>query len=164
MSVYRRRAPRAVRRGRKFRARPTSHDGLSVIAAYGNRAGYTRDGTVAGRVGLNRILCRDGTVLSVIAGFAVMCSPKPMSGFDHDDKLGYVPADYRGPYHELEVLISTPRQREPRGYVPVAAVRALIDRHGGFGRMEKSPVVLAEMRRWAVERARHEGEVWGRRG
>lgn len=130
-----RRAPRKARRrrNRKFTARPTSHDGLSVIVAYGNRPGYTADGRASGRSGNNEIVCRDGYQLSVIAGWQTHSLPRP-------DR--HVPSDYRGPYSHLELMVQSPPMlpedpdaEGPYEAVHVAVVRALIELHGGFARM-----------------------------
>lgn len=153
-----RRAPRAARRGRKFRARPTSHDGLDVIAGYGNFAGWTRDGRVAGRVGKRLIECADGYQVSVIAGERTFCTPKP----NYE-----VPVDYRGPYTHVEIKAFSvsrlpefdPDPEDECGYVPVPVVRALIDLHGGFRRMTGFGDDMRKMREGAEIRARIAAET-----
>jgi hypothetical protein len=87
----------------------------------------------------NTIACKDGTTLSVIAGWGCYCSPRP--GED-------APDHYLGPYYAVEVGFPTVRP-EPwskwEGYaespdvptdtvygcVPVALVRELVAAHGG---------------------------------
>lgn len=180
-----RRAPRAARRGRKFKARPTSHDGLDVIAAYGNRPGYTLDGKLAGRMGRNEIECADGSRLSVLAGAMCHSIPQPQLGphsWWHDLSGARVTPDYRGPYSHVEILMDQVmvtfdedwfggphnelRSLFPVGdsfygqEVPVRLVRLLIDAHGGFRRMVKSPPAsLRSCRQSAPEGAAALAEV-----
>lgn len=89
----------------------------------------------------NVIECADGFRLSVIAGEATYCTPRP-------GVFGSVSEDYPGPYSEVEVGFPSVRPEpwsewtlwceEPDrptdtvyAYVPVAAVRDLIALHGG---------------------------------
>ena len=94
---------------------------LDDIAAHGNL--FARDWE-------STITCADGFELSVIAGFAAYCTPRP--GY------GDVPRDYRGPYTAVEVMpLNAPMPEGWRndggiaGWVPVEDVRALIESHGG---------------------------------
>jgi hypothetical protein len=158
-----RRAPRAVRRGRKFRGRPTSHDGLDVIFAYGNRAGYTLDGRVAGRYGNNVVECADGFLFSVLAGPMVHCLPKVhlISGSWTRELWAHERhADYAGPYVCVEVWPGPPvrdfdvHNEELIGQpIPLPVVRALVRAHGGFARMRRGGG-LHEMRAGAAMMAR----------
>lgn len=165
------RAPRKARRrrNRKFTARPTSHDGLSVIERYGNRAGWTPDGRVAGRVGNSVIVCGDGYELSVVAGRGFHCLPCPEK---------HVAPDYRGPYCAVEAIMWSPPMYDfdvepgiPLENVEVSVLRAFIELHGGFKRMQQNPrvpvarqeaVIVAEQRA-AFDRAWPQ-RAWPRRG
>lgn len=138
-----RRAPRAARRGRKFKARPTSHDGFDVIAAYGNRPGFDQHGRTTGRFGRNIIVCQDGYRLSVIAGYSTHTLPRLADRFADELQFGEVTPDYRGPYSHVEIRAESPPRldvdipdTDPRGPVHIAAVRALIRLHGGAARMQ----------------------------
>lgn len=108
---------------------------LEAIIAHGNRDADYRSTRP------NSITCKDGFRLSVIAGNGTYCDPRP-------DWFNGVPADYAGPYTHVEVGFPSERP-EPwadwvewcespdnptgtvYGQVPVDAVRALIDSHGG---------------------------------
>jgi hypothetical protein len=119
---------------------------LDRIAAHGNRAPLGDLGETLSWTGdkTNNITCGDGFKLSVIAGGATYCSPRP-TGYP----LGDAPNGYSGPYHNVEVGFPSERP-EPwdngwseyaddlekptetvYGYVPVETVRALILAHGG---------------------------------
>jgi hypothetical protein len=158
------RAPRAARRGRKFRSRPGGHDGLSVIVAYGNRAltmipqAYARH-----RVGKSVIVCRDGYRLSVIAGPGTNCSPRPSMIQARPylyDLAGEKPPGYHGPYHQVDVLLYG---EEPHWWkqvtvlagvgepvrLPVPVVRRLIQEHGGFARMQRHRGLRTDQRQLA---------------
>jgi hypothetical protein len=100
------------------------------------------DGSYEGKPS-NVIECVDGFTVSVIAGVATYCTPRP-DGFG-DTAAGL---DYQGPYTAVEVGFPSQRPEpwaEWRGwsespgyptssvykYVPVSAVRALIALHEG---------------------------------
>lgn len=155
-----------MRRGRKFKGRPGSHDGLSVIAAYGNRAGYDRSGRVVGRVGHHVVETRDGTRLSVLAGAGTLALPQPqltvMCWFRDLTPWQRLP-DYRGPYWVLDVLLVGPvspavarsRWLLPQDLGPYTVrlwrLRKAIEAGGGFRRMVRtSPAVMGQLRRGAV--------------
>ena len=96
---------------------------LDDIAAHGNL--FARDWE-------STITCADGFKLSVVAGFAAYCTPRP--GY------GDVPRDYPGPYRAVEVMVdddSCPdgwQEYESGGiyaFVPVELVRAYVEAHGG---------------------------------
>lgn len=92
----------------------------------------------------NWVHCADGFKVSVLAGEGAYCSPRPSDS----SILGQVPADYPGPYTEVEVGFPSERPEpwddwstycenddDPTGtvyaYVPVDMVQALIESHGG---------------------------------
>lgn len=135
-------------------ARPGYHDGLDVIIGYGNRRAFLcSTGEHTGRHGRNVIQCRDGFIVSVIAGQGTYCRPRP-SLIEQPEGWwgGETSPRYRGPYTQVEVGYPSQRpepwdqwgqyaqdgeQREWDGiypYVPVALVRDLLNRHGGFWR------------------------------
>lgn len=88
-----------------------------------------------------QIRCADGFTMSVIAGCGTYCTPRP-------DWFNDVPADYAGPYTEVEVGYPSERP-EPwevwseyaevafaptetiYSFVPVELVRQLVAAHGG---------------------------------
>ena len=108
---------------------------LDQIAAVGTVSPtYSRRGKPS-----NRITCKDGVTLSVVAGAGSYCSPRPGFGSSRD---------YEGPYTAVEVGFPSARP-EPwlewcsfaddaekptetvYGWVPVEMVAALIQSHGG---------------------------------
>jgi hypothetical protein len=124
---------------------------LDEIIANGNRGHYGyRDNSI--------ITCADGFQMSVIAGGGTYCAPRPTfcgCAYRHlSDKFvtaaGYKDAehDYPGPYTHVEVGFPSMRP-EPwadewsewcegdawagtvYAFVPVEAVRALVELHGG---------------------------------
>ena len=128
------------------------------IRLLGNRSYVDPDdpsNVLKGRNGTNIVACRDGYTFSVIAGPGCFCYPRPEPVLDSDGLvgLGYVRADYPGPYLDVEVGFfdgGEPRpasrwrpyrKTRPHGYfvgstqvygfVPVAMVYDLIRRHGG---------------------------------
>lgn len=132
--------------------RPGPIDGLTVIAAYGNRT-ITLPGN-GGRWGKNRIECHDGFTISVIAGAGCHSIPRPdMMFLTMPDRPA--PLGYPGPYTHFE--LGYPSQRPQPwplwrvfsadfddwtgiyDHVPLAAVRWLLDQHGGFRRFERPP-------------------------
>jgi hypothetical protein len=162
-----RRAPRAVRRGRKFRGRPTSHDGLSVIFAYGNRWDTSSwERRIFGRMGNSEVVCADGYVLSVIAGHKTFCKPQPGTAYPGCDPAVAAPEDYRAPYTHVEILGRAEKRfpfdpefdGDPWGYVPVQLVRDLVDVHGGFARMRQVDQRL--VRRYSDAVAARKGAPW----
>ena len=110
---------------------------LETIIAHGNRG--------RAKFGDNKIACKDGFTLSVIAGRGTYCIPRPGWPFGEPR----VPNDYPGPYTAVEVGFPSERpepwdewvkyidspEDDPTGtvygYVPVDMVRALIAAHGG---------------------------------
>ena len=91
-----------------------------------------------------KLRCADGFGFSVIAHTYAYCRPRPDSPFEHD----FVPADYDGPFTHVEIGYPLERPEpwdqwsqwaedpdSPKdtvyGWVPVEAVRDLIDLHGG---------------------------------
>ncbi|MBF4625509.1 hypothetical protein [Clavibacter sp. VKM Ac-2872] len=104
-------------------------------------AAGTRDSDFK-RTNDNQITCQDGFGLSVVAGYGAYCEPRP------DWPGSGAPRDYPGPYARVEVGFPTERPEpwaewdawceDPASptetvydFVPVAAVRALIELHGG---------------------------------
>lgn len=146
-------------------ARPGPIDGFDVIAGYGNRPGIDPiAGRVAGRLGHNWIVCKDGFTVSVIAGYGTYCLPRPSftASMDFPDTLGIfgnVPFGYSGPYRafELGMPSARPEPWEPWsqfcdgddwqdavfGYVPGPLVRGLLNQHGGFWKFDK-PIIPEE--------------------
>lgn len=107
---------------------------LDDIIAHGNRQ------LAPLRAGPNWIECRDGFRVSVIAGFGCYCLPR--------HGWGGASEDYSGPYHAVEVGFPSARpepwdewrqwvedEDEPTetvySFVPVEAVRRLVELHGG---------------------------------
>ncbi|WP_230670933.1 hypothetical protein [Rathayibacter sp. Leaf248] len=108
---------------------------LDQIIAEGTiRADYRRTGKPSGHID-----CADGFRLSVQAGNGMYCSPRPFFTADED---------FEGPYTAVEVGYPSERpepwgewsewvedENHPTGtvysQVPVEAVRALIELHGG---------------------------------
>lgn len=135
-------------------ARPGPHDGLSVIAAYGNHTLKPRRQksrySNAPRNGKNIIECHDGFTMSVRAGQGMHSAPSP---YFLDYNVG---EDYPGPYHAFEC--GYPSQRpEPwplwecfaddpekwqfiYNYVPLELIRHTLTLHGGFRRFAKGQV------------------------
>lgn len=137
---------------------------LETIFAHGNRHGpYGADGKVSDdnlRMGPNVVVCRDGFIMSVIAGWGAYCSPRPGMLPGHSSPPGFydVPYGYPGPYREVECGFPSERPEpwerldgehywrryaEDEGYptdtvypyVPVPMVRALMRLHGGVERL-----------------------------
>lgn len=120
------------------------------IAAHGNRNYDDNFRFQNPKLG-NRIRCRDGFSLSVIAGAGTYSRPRPalLDLGDTPNFMYDVDADYRGPYTAVEVGFPSERPEpwagcwethceDPNsptdtvyGYVPVEMVRALIEAHGG---------------------------------
>lgn len=118
---------------------------LEQIIASGNRGPLRPPYTDRFKLD-NHVRCVDGFVVSVLAGEALYCSPRPNSY-----GLGDVPDDYPGPYTAVEVGFPTERPEPWDGddgwaqyaddpddptetvysYVPVDMVRALVAAHGG---------------------------------
>ena len=139
-------------RRNRFAARPSSHDGLSVIAAYGNVRMIDMDNPLTsggfmfiGRTGKNLIRCRDGFTLSVVAGPYMHCVPAAAPPGWHR-QVRYDAHPYRA--FEVARLSDRPQPwplwaeytapgdswRGIFGRVPLPLIRDLIDRHGGFHR------------------------------
>lgn len=110
---------------------------LDLIAAVGTRWPPDKRGTAPS----NHVECVDGFRLSVVAGRAMYCSPRP--GWP-----GATSEDYAGPYTHVEVGFPSAKPEpwsewelycenvdDPTetvyAYVPVSLVRALIESHGG---------------------------------
>lgn len=85
---------------------------LEKIITHGNRGLHAHEDN-------STIRCADGWEVSVVAGPGTYCTPRPMR---YDDP-------YPGPYTAVEILAEG--EVEPRGWVPVDEVRALIASHGG---------------------------------
>lgn len=86
------------------------------------------------------ITCADGYTLSVIAGCATYCKPRPaLTAGPFLDLMFDVPVGYPGPYTHVEVMTGgdQPAGWEQYdavgvyGFVPVGLVQQLIDAHGG---------------------------------
>jgi hypothetical protein len=122
---------------------------LENIIANGNRAPLYPLGAEWDGDRTNRIVCKDGFTVSVIAGDGTYCCPRPDSYYRVGGlNLGDVPGDYPGPYTAVEAGFPSVRP-EPWGkwseycddgdkptdtvyaYVPVELVRELVAAHGG---------------------------------
>ena len=140
MQTRTRRLPRKIRRGRAFRYRPDGHDGVDVIAAYGNRDfGALGNDAPVGRIRKNITVCADGYRFSAIAGRGTRSWPHPVLS---ESDVPYLPSqrpwNYRGPYLGLECdfpLLGVPVLDLPIT-MPVTTIRELIGYHGGVHHLE----------------------------
>ena len=85
---------------------------------------------------IGRIICKDGFSMSVQAGQNLYCSPRQDIGPWHEVEVGF-------PSHEdKDLLPYAERPNHPvdtvYSYVPVELVESVMEKHGGFDRVEES--------------------------
>ena len=83
---------------------------------------------------VGRIICKDGFSMSVQAGDTLYCSPRSNQGPWDEVEVGF-------PSHEDKDLLQyAERPNHPvdtvYAYVPVALVESVMEKHGGFDRVE----------------------------
>src|SRR5690606_22160819 len=80
-------------------ATPDDHTDRSIMTLLDSIINRGNRSIRPGVRGNNRVVCRDGFRMSVIAGAGTDCTPRP----DWPAVAGEVPADYPGPYTHVEV-------------------------------------------------------------